>query len=411
MIIPCSDLGLVLNLSVMKTPSYAYISNQSDLDDFCQQILANPTINWLAIDTEFVRVDTFYPELSLVQIQTCNGDIAIIDPIAIGSSSDAVKPYHALVEVLASTEVIKVFHSARQDIEVLYLLDGVMPKAIFDTQIAAIFKGHGDLAGFARVIESELNVKLEKSQTRTNWHARPLSEEQIQYAIDDVRYLAPLYEKYLTDLTETQYKAVIEDGNALLDESLYTPNPALAGLKIKNNAKGLRAKNQAVLNALAEWRELFAITHNKPKKWTMSDDVIVNIAKRPPKTVEALYKVPNIKSSSVKEHGETWIELIDEVFAIDPADYPQPMKKQHKASPQEERLINLLQSYIQQVAVDNNISVSKLLNKQQTLDVIRNHPAPPCLFGWRKNLVGDQLHALLAGTANLRIENGAIKLT
>ena len=390
----------------MQNQAYLSVTTESQLDDYCQQILANPAITWLAIDTEFVRVDTFFPELSLVQIQTCLGETAIIDPLAIFDSSHSDKPLNSLVKLLASCNIVKVFHSARQDIEVLYQLEGVMPQAIFDTQIASVFKKHGELAGFARVIQAELNVELAKSQTRTNWHARPLSEEQIEYALDDVRYLAPLYEKYLDELSQPQLDAVYEDCELLLDESLYKPDPHSAGSRIKN-LKGLRPKNRAIVNTLAEWRETYAIENNQPKKWVMSDDVIVHIAKRPPKTVEALYKVPGIKSSSVKDYGSIWIELIDEVFSLDPENFPKPEPKEKKTDADEDRLISYLQSYINQVADDFNLNVNQLISKRQLLALVRREES---LTGWRKLMIGEQIQQLLDGQACLKVENQQIKL-
>jgi len=397
---------LLLNFGVMKEQAYLSITHQSELDDYCQKILANSEITWIAIDTEFVRVDTFFPELSLVQIQDCLGNAVIIDPLAIKDSATTDNPLHALVELLASEELVKVFHSARQDIEVLYLLEDIMPANIFDTQIAAIFKKHGDLAGFARVILEELGHELDKSQTRTNWHARPLTDKQIEYALDDVRYLAPLYEKFLLELSTEQLQAVKQDSELMLDESLYKADPKSAGSRIKN-LKGLRAKGIAIVNILAEWREQFAIDNNQPKKWVMSDDVITAIAKRPPKTAQALYKVPNIKPSSVKEFGETWIELIDEVFNTDIDQLPQPKSKVVKANHQEEVLISYLNSYIQQVALDYKLVASHMLNKNQLLEFIRNGGEYQ-LTGWRHILIGQAIAELLQGKACLQLKNNGV---
>ncbi len=391
----------------MQNQAYLSITTESQLEAYCQQILANSAITWIAIDTEFVRVDTYFPELSLVQIQDCLGEAAIIDPLAIKQSSDSAQPLHALVALLADQDLVKVFHSARQDIEVLYQLENTMPANLFDTQIASIFKKHGDLAGFARVIKAELNIELDKSQTRTNWHARPLSEEQINYALDDVRYLAPLYQKYLQELTPAQLQAVTEDCELLLDESLYKADPQSAGKRIKN-LKGLRAKGMAIVNKLAEWREVYAIEHNQPKKWVMGDDVIVNIAKRPPKTVQALYKVPGIKSSSVNEYGERWIELVDEVFQTDSADLPKPEAKAVKANVQEEMIISFLNSYIQQVSQEFNLVASNLINKQTLTDFIRT-PETTVLSGWRHELIGKQLQQLLTGKAKLQVNQSQIE--
>lgn len=392
----------------MTKQAYLSILDESQLNDYCQQILANSAITWIAIDTEFVRVDTYFPKLSLVQIEDCLGQAAIIDPIAIQNSTENPKPLHALVELLADNSIVKVFHSVRQDIEVLFQLENIMPQAIFDTQIAAIFKKHGDIAGFARVIENELGTTLEKSQTRTNWHQRPLTTEQIEYALDDVRYLAPLYKKYQQELSAEQLAAVIEDSNALLDESLYRADPSLAGNKVKGT-KGLKGKGLAIVNSLAAWRENYAIEHDRPKKWVLSDEAIVQIAKRPPKTEQALYKVPNIKASSVKGYGEQWIALIDEVFALEPDALPKAAPKPLKETPQEEALLNYLQAYIQQTALSYNLNVNNLANKEFLLKLIRE-PEKNTLSGWKQVLIGKDLQALLKGESKLSIKQQNIHI-
>ncbi|WP_040728274.1 HRDC domain-containing protein [Thiomicrorhabdus sp. Kp2] len=392
----------------MTNQAYISILTESQLNDYCQQILANSAITWIAIDTEFVRVDTYFPELSLVQIQDCLGQAAIIDPIAIQNSSESSQPLDALVNLLADSSLIKVFHSARQDIEVLYQLQHKMPASIFDTQIASIFRKHGDIAGFARVIENELNTKLDKSQTRTNWHHRPLTDKQIEYALDDVRYLAPLYEKYLTALSSDELKAAREDSDALLNESLYKPCPQTAGEKVKGT-KGLKAKGLAIVNTLAQWREEYAIEHNRPKKWVMSDEVIVHIAKRPPQTVQALYKVPSIKASSVKGYGEQWIELIDAVFAAGAESFPTPAPKDARENQQEEILLHFFNAYIHQVAYEYKMVASHLINKTQLLKMIRN-PEQPMFNGWRQQLIGHNLKALLTGQAELIIQEQQVVL-
>jgi len=393
---------------VMSKQTYLSILTESQLSDYCQQILANSAITWIAIDTEFVRVDTYFPELSLVQIQDCLGQAVIIDPIAIKESAQSESPLHALVSLLSHSSVTKVFHSARQDIEVLYQLEGIMPTQIFDTQIASIFRKHGDIAGFARVIENELNTQLEKSQTRTNWHHRPLTQKQIEYALDDVRFLAPLYEKYLQTLTAEQLTAVKQDSDALLNETLYKPNPAKAGEKVKGT-KNLKGKGMAIVNTLAEWRELYAIEHNRPKRWVMSDEVIVGIAKRPPQTVQALYKVPNIKSSSVKSYGEQWITLIDEVFNLPTDALPKAEEPPAKETLQEEILLHLANAFLQQVALEYKMTSSHIINKVLLLEQIRE-PQVKKLTGWRQILVGQDLQALLLGQAQLYIEQDKVVL-
>ncbi|MBO1924225.1 ribonuclease D [Thiomicrorhabdus sp. 6S3-12] len=396
-----------------KSRAYRYIDSHQQLMELCSRLSNQSDLTWLAIDTEFVRVDTYYPQLSLVQIATQERDFYLIDPLAIetsyqDASANQASALRPLVDLLQNERICKVFHSARQDIEVLYQLENRMPENLFDTQIAAIFLGHGDLAGFARVIEAELKIKLPKSQTRTNWHARPLSEEQIEYALDDVDYLASLYQKCLQTLSADELHAVTEDCQQLLQPQLYDLEPKQAWLKLKG-LKRFNPKQLAIVQALAQWREEFAIKHNQPKKWTLSDEVLLQIAKRPPKTVQALYKVPNIKTSSVREFGENWIALIDRVFEQHPENYPTLPKADKHPSPQEEILLALTQSVCQQISLQYKVQLSNLTNKEELLALIRNpHHSP--WSGWRHLLIGIPLQKLLEGRSVLKLEGQEIRI-
>ena len=394
----------------MTQSAFLSVDTESQLNNYCQHLINCPEITWIAIDTEFVREDTYFPNLSLIQVQDCLGQLAIIDPLKIqeSNSKEALMPF---IDLLCDPNTLKVFHSARQDIEVLYQLAHKMPVAIFDTQIATLFLKLGEMAGFARVIKETLGITIDKSQTRTNWHARPLSEAQIQYALDDVRYLAPLYEYCLTTLSPKKMNAVEEECEALLNESLYRIDPKTAGSKLKG-IKALKPKQLAIAYALAEWREKFAITHNQPKKWVLNDEVITQIAKRPPKTIEALYKVPNIKSAAIMSHGEAWIALIDQVFAQDPTEWPQPQKKIPPPTPQEEAITQLLNGYTQQIAIEYRLNLPSLLQRNDILAILRgNTPEKSIFSGWRNVLIGQPILAILKGEQSLSVVNHRIVLT
>lgn len=354
--------------------AYQIITETAQLNVFCEQI--SQSCNWVAVDTEFVRTDTYFPELSLIQIQGCNGLSALIDPLTIDNLS-------SIWQLLCNQNILKVFHAARQDLEILYQVAGELPGPIFDTQIAAVFLKYGATAGLASVVKGELGIELPKDQTRTNWHQRPLTEAQMQYAINDVIYLSDLYEHMLPKLSDEQLAAINEDFQQLLRKELYQITPHKAGEKLKP-AKKLPPKAKAICYRLAEWREAYAIDHNKPKRWTIGDDAIVAIAKRPPKELKALYKVPGLKNSSIKAFGEEWIELIDDVFAH-PELWPEKTEKTSPPSAQEEVLLSLGQAICQQLAVRYNIDVAQIINKSQLLKIIR-HSENTELHGWRRLL-------------------------
>ncbi|BBP43194.1 ribonuclease D [Thiosulfativibrio zosterae] len=375
------------------------ITNTDALAPFCAHL---QTCKWMAIDTEFMRVDTYYPELCLIQVQSSAGQLALIDPLAFNQMQDL----KVFWDCLSNPNLIKVFHSARQDIEVLYQVSQQMPVAIFDTQIAGVFLNYGNLAGLAKMVEAELGILLEKDQTRTHWERRPLSDKQIAYAADDVKYLAPLYEKIVQQLSQEQLAVLQADFQDLLNPIHYDNPPVEAGHKLKGT-KGLNAKQLAICFRLAEWREHFAITRNKPKRWVLSDECIVDIAKRPPITVEALYKVPNIKSSSIKSYGAEWIAIIDDVFQ-----HPEtwPAKVSHPAPPssEEAKLIDLAQALLTQIAHDINCPPNNLANKADLLAMVRSSSA--VLKGWRHFVFEQPFKKLLLGEVSLKIQNQQLTL-
>lgn len=365
--------------------SYLYINTELALANFCQQI--SQDARWIAIDTEFMRTNTFFAELSLIQIQSEQGEAAIIDPIAIPN-------LECLWQLLTDKNILKVFHAARQDIEVLYQVAKRMPVSIFDTQIAALFLGHGNLAGLSRVLDKELNIQIPKDQTRTDWNQRPLTKQQLEYAFNDVKNLAPLYQKINQSLNQEQQQALLEDFADLLNPKHYQIDINKAGERIKQ-AKTLVPKQQAIVNTLAQWREVYAIEHNKPRKWILSDDAIIAIAKRPPQTIQALYNVPNIKHSSVKEFGDEWLKLIDEVF-LTPESWPAKTQKTKPTTSQEEVFIQIGQAIAQQVYIDYGINQANLIKKQQLVDIIRSS-STEYLIGWKKLLIAKPFQEFLNG--------------
>lgn len=372
--------------------NFQLITQPQDLIDFCQACQAS---DWIAVDTEFLRQDSYFPKLSLIQIETDKGQAGLIDPLALADLSP-------LWAIFSNANIKKVFHSARQDLEVIYVASGQLPNNIFDTQLAAIFLGYGELAGFARVIAGELGITLEKDQTRTNWHARPLTEQQLNYAYADVHYLAPLYRQLVAKLSEFKLACLEANFNELLTEAWYKPNPEQAGAKIKSQ-KGLTAKQRHILYRLAQWREEEAIAQNTPKKWLVADDVLLKIAKRPPKTVEALYKVPQIKSSSVKEYGAIWIELIDHIFSHESKQVAPPQLEKPNLTEQQNILLQLLQSYVAQIALDYRLTYASLANKEQLKTLVLDPHSTP-FIGWQQALVEAPLKQLLQGKQAIKVD-------
>lgn len=227
---------------------------------------------WVALDTEFMRERTYYPQLCLIQIAGPN-ELACVDPLAL----DDLEPLTAL---LTDTSVTKVLHAAVQDLEILWQTTGALPEPVFDTQVAAALLGYPDQIGYATLVASMLGHALDKAHTRTDWSQRPLAAEQVAYAADDVRYLAELYPRIREQLAKRgRLEWVNAESETLADPARYTPDPGQAWKRIKGVDK-LRPAQQQALARLAQWRETTAMRRDRPRRWILKDDVLVQLARK-----------------------------------------------------------------------------------------------------------------------------------
>ena len=280
-----------------KTP--VLIENGTDLARLCRQLR---DCAWLAVDTEFERVNTYYPELCLLQVAG-DGITAVIDPLVIAD----LEP---LYEVLYDPSITKVFHAARQDFEIFFHIKGELPVPLFDTQIAASLLGHDKQTSYANLIRDILGVELAKTQTRTNWKRRPLSRSQLDYAADDVIYLGQVYELLLAKLTASgQLSLVEEESAALARPELYQPDPENMWLKIRE-ARKLKGNILAVLQQLAAWREITARAENRPRQWILHDNTLLAMARLLPASRDDLSRVKGVNERVLKRHGAALLEII-----------------------------------------------------------------------------------------------------
>ena len=270
-----------------------FIDSASALERTCDQ-LANQAC--LAVDTEFVREKTYYPVLCLIQIASPQQCVCI-DPLAINDLSP-------LAALLLNSDTTKVFHAARQDLEILQLSRGEIPTPVFDTQTAATLLGLGDQLGYANLVKHFLNVQLSKGHARTDWERRPLSNEQLEYAADDVRYLIkmyPLIVQRLSDLGRLDW--LDEDFAELTRPQLYQNEPQQQWQRVSGVQK-LKGVQLAVLQQLAAWREQQAQQQNKPRKWILSDDILLVLAMQTPNKTEQLERVRGINSTLLQRQGQ-----------------------------------------------------------------------------------------------------------
>lgn len=257
---------------------------------------------WLAVDTEFERVNTYYPELCLLQVAGEDTTV-VFDPLAI----DDLGP---LYEVLYNPAIVKVFHAARQDLELFYQLHRRLPGPVFDTQVAAALLGYEPQMGYAGLVKEILDKELPKSQTRTDWKRRPLSGGQLRYAADDVIYLGRIYRILQERLMAAGKLQLFELECLRLDNPiLYEPDPADMWRKIRAT-KRLPADVLALVKPLAAWRELTARRENRPRKWILPDHTLIELARQRPEDREALAGIEGMDEKLVRRYGDKLLELI-----------------------------------------------------------------------------------------------------
>lgn len=375
-----------------------YIDTSEQLSEFCSTIKNVP---WLAIDTEFQREKTYRSILALIQIATPN-IVAIIDPIACD-----IKP---LLDVLFDKNILKIFHAARQDQEIFYDLRGEPLAPVFDTQIAAPILGHPEQAGYARLVDDILGVQLSKAHSRTDWLRRPLSEEQITYAADDVIYLAKLYPLLENQLKEKDRLNWLAPAFAdLCKSSLYANPPELAWKRMRA-AKRLKGASLSALQKLAEWREALAQQKNIPRGWLIKDDLLIEVAKLKPTNIHALSSIRGISDKFIDKFGGTIIEVITN--AIDTKPTPQDaQKKSKKVSETEEALADLLMAQVRLKAASANVNPTSLTSRKELLQLIQGQRDIELLSDWRNEMVGKDLVATLEGYNDFNVISGELVIS
>ena len=337
----------------------------------------------LALDTEFMREKTYRAELCLVQIAT--GDNAVcIDPLAIQDLS-------SLAPLLGATGDVKIMHAARQDLEVLLPAVG-MVQPVFDTQIAAALAGHPSQVGYAELARRLLGVELAKAHTRADWSRRPLSAEEQEYALDDVRHLAPLRASLLDTLAAQGRVAWLEEElAALANPDALRVAPEEAWKKVKG-LPSLDPARQQLVQALAGWRERRADERNRPRGWILDDLSLREIALRLPRSPEALAALPEMQESVVRKCGEELLALVRDAGISDP---PPPLPRRERPDPAQVALVKRLADIASETAKSLEINAEVLATRRELEKLAAGKRDVSLLRGWRKHIVGEKLLAAL----------------
>ena len=355
------------------------IQTSDELEQFCEDMSRSP---WVGVDTEFERIRTYYPRLCLVQISTPL-QTACIDPLA-GLDLTPV------ARLLGCDGPLKIIHSARQDLEVINHEIGVVPSPLFDTQIAAAFCGFGEQVGYAALVEAICDIKLAKGYTRTAWCKRPLSTNQIAYALDDARFLGRLYEYLERDLQSSQRLSwVQEEFDALADTDLLDASRSAAIEKISNAARGLTQVGQSIATALAKWREQAAMHCDQPRQWLLSNDQLLTIAAAAPFSVIELGQIDNVASEFCKRWGETVITVVES--GRDEAVRFPVRGRPSKLLPSQKALDKLLWKALQKISDAAGLPPSLIARRDDIRALAAGKRDLLLLRGWRSEIAGKSL--------------------
>ncbi len=363
---------------IPKPPEHvATITTEAALADFAARM---GKTDWIAVDTEFKRESTYYSQLCLVQIADIH-EIGLIDVLAIQNLAP-------LAELMARADLLKVFHAAEQDLEVLYQTLGVMPAPVFDTQIAAPLAGYNDQMGYARLIGAMLDVALAKTHTRTDWTRRPLHEQALAYAADDVRYLAAAYPALHEQLESLGRLAWLDtDFAALADAQRFQPAPESAWKRVRAWQR-LRPGQQQALALLTEWRERQAISADRPRKWILKDDALVEIAKRRPQDMNTLTRIDGLPDKMAARHGQALLECVAAARQR-PNENLAPISE--PLTDDQTRTLEEAMGVLKQRAIETGIAAGTLASRKELQRMVEGQRDLRVLGGWRAHVAGDAL--------------------
>lgn len=382
----------------MSQDNIQYIDTFEQLESFCEQLHNE---DYIAVDTEFLRDRTYYPKLCLVQIASSK-HLCCIDPLKI----DDLRP---LKDLLSNPAIIKIFHAARQDIETFHYSFQCLPVSIYDTQIAASFLGLGEQIAYTKLVEHYTEVRLAKTQSRTDWEQRPLSEQQVSYAADDVKYLYQIYPIMISALEEKGRQTwVAEEVNELLAEDLYVIDKSKLWQRVSGSQK-IRGQALAVLQGLAEWREEQAQKNNKPRKHIIQDHLLTAMCTQAPKSESQLQRVRGLAPQFINKYASSVLKTVEQALAVPKEDWPVKVIPP-RLNPEQESLADTAMAILKLNAQQNNINVSTLANRRDIDKVLTGVTDVPLLKTWRRDIAGQDLLDFMQGKITLSCENNQLKI-
>ena len=375
------------------------ITTTADLAAACEGFAAHP---FVTVDTEFLRDSTYYPKLCLLQMASPDEGV-LVDPLAEGMD---LAPFFAL---MANEAVVKVFHAARQDLEIVWNLGRMLPAPLFDTQIAAMVCGYGDSVGYEQLANDLAKARIDKSSRFTDWSRRPLSDAQLVYALSDVTHLRDIYLALKADLEATGRTAWLNEEMVVLNHpGTYETQPRDAWLRLKGRVR--KPREVALLMEIAAWRESEAQTKDVPRGRILKDDALMDIVQRAPREPEALSDLRSLPRGFERSRaGTDVLAAVERALVIDHKTLPR-MDREHTRGGNG-AVLDLMKVLLKAVCDAERVA-PKIIATVDDLEAIAHDDDAdvPALKGWRRTIFGDKALALKSGQLSLRMRDGKVNV-
>lgn len=376
------------------------VTRTPDLISACNRLLE---VDYITVDTEFIRDNTYWPKVCLIQVASQHEVIAI-DPL---SQDLKLQPF---LDLMKNSSVIKVFHAARQDVEIFFHLGQAIPTPLFDTQLAAMVCGFGDSVGYDTLVQRLLGHAIDKSSRLSDWSRRPLTEHQINYALDDVVHLRDVYNELISRIQKSgREEWLAEELSVLTNPKTYINSPDDAWRRIK--MRSTKPRYVAILREIAAWREREAQSRNLPRNRVLRDEALSEIAAHPPRKLDDLKHLRSFsKGLAIQSDGENIIEIVSAVMKVPTEELPEP---EIKPRPNKGKgpIVDLLKVLLKAKCEEHGVA-QKLVASVDDLERIaadgKLEIAP--LIGWRHKVFGEDALKLKHGELGLAADSHGIRL-
>ena len=377
------------------------ITTTKELQSVCDRFAAD---TFVTVDTEFMRETTYWPLLCLIQLAGETEEV-IVDPL---SDELSLEPF---MKLMTNTSVMKVFHAARQDVEIIHHLGGVVPEPMFDTQVAAMVCGFGDSIGYENIVRQLAGQSIDKSSRFTDWSRRPLSEKQLAYALSDVTHLRPVYEKLRESLNSSNRESWLAEEMAILTSpSTYAAEPTEAWRRLKFKARNKNA--MAIFMSVAAWREREAQSRDVPRNRVLKEDALGELAVQAPDSPEGLARLRALpRGFAQSKQAKNLLQAISDGRNMDPDSVPSVKHNNRPQVPAPASVVDLLKVTLKYVCESHGVA-SKLISNVADLEAIAldDQANVNALKGWRRKLFGEIALDVKHGKLAVALEDGEITI-